>query len=147
MAKDGGTGTRKRFVGQSDLTAMILAQVRSECPGVHTVMLAFGDAEEATWGIAHVEAGRATSLVALTAANAAVDLYRIPWIMVPDGDPRDGHFMDEDGFLASPGRVTILALLKVRIRNWFFPPMLWSWQAKVRAHSLIVRFLGEWRRD
>ena len=70
---------------------MVVHGARGRAPGLAGVILRYvpAGADEANWDLAGIEFGTADHDQARRAVAEAVAAYRLHWIMVPDGDPRD----------------------------------------------------------
>lgn len=81
-----------RHIGETTLAAMVLHAARGTAPALAGVTLCYTPAagDDPTWELAGITYGAvADHAAAQRAVTEAVAVYRLFWIMVPDGDPRN----------------------------------------------------------
>ena len=83
--------TSEHFVSQTTLTAMVLHAARISAPAIEAITLRFAkpNRDGINWTLADFVHGLADYGSAREAIIEAVSIYRLFWIMVPDGDVRD----------------------------------------------------------
>ena len=83
--------TSEHFVSQTTLTAMVLHAARISAPAIEAITLRFAkpNRDGINWTLADFVHGLADYDSARAAIIEAVSIYRLFWIMVPDGDSRD----------------------------------------------------------